>query len=289
MIKAITIWFIFFTSQSYAVESFQFHFEYPTSHIPRHADSITKYYTENPTISSKKRINIFKQFNEEISLDIKSQPGSAVLWFIKGLNFKNRLIALEEQKILGAKNIEPIIQQTKDFITQSFIEAINLDSKNKKTTLSAKIYGTMKHNLIGEERIKALQKEVFWGGSGDNETIYWFNHWDVIGSLQDEGRFEEAEEALYNMKKELASSGLEDSEFNQIYNQAKSNLAKDHVLSEKKEQQASKQSQPQNKKKNDPSIFENLSEKLENYWFMIVLNTIVFISLIVAFMRREKD
>lgn len=273
-----------------ANSSFAEHFEYESSFIPNQADDITLHFSTQSNLSTTQRIKLFKQYNKSLNVQIKKHPKKAVLWFIKGLNFKNRLLALEELKTFGSRNLQPVINQTVDYMQKAFNKAIQLDQV-KKQKLTAKMYGTMKHNLSSNDRIDALQNELELGGSGDNESQYWFSHWDVIGSLQDEGRFEEAENALYNMKKEMVSAGLEDSDFKQIYQKAKTNLSKDHNLSSEREKTIVADvtpAKPKNKSQKS-SLFEEIQNKFESYWLMVLLNIVVILSLIIAFLKREKD
>jgi len=273
-----------------AVTSFSDHFEYSASFMPQHADEITQFFTNNETISSKKRISLFKQFNDDISLQIEQNPKNPILWFSKGLNFKNRLTALEKQKELGARNINALINQTKDFMQKSFLKAMQFDSKSKPR-LTARMYGSMKHNLSDNDRIKALQLELSLGGSGDNGTNYWFTHWDVIGSLQEQGRLDDAEVALYQLKNELRSAGLENSDYTKVYQQAKSNLAVEHALDKQLENEMDIKAQAKNSTvlSSKKPLFESIKSNFKAYWFMILLNIIIFLSLIYAFIKREKD
>ncbi len=290
IIRILCFLLVVFSLPLSANNSFADYFEYYPSFIPEHANEITQHFTENSTISSKKRLALFKQINDALSTQIKQKPDNPLLWFIKGLNFKNRLDALEEQKVLGASNIDPLIKKTKDYFQRSFVKAMHLDDK-KKANLTARMYATMKHYLKDNERILALQKELKQGGSGDNETHYWFTHWDVIGSLQDMGRLDDAEIALYQLKNELKIAGLENSVFNEVYQQAKNELVKEHILSTELEKEITKKALPKSLK-NKPAkklALESIKNTFKTYWLMILINIFVVISLVFAFLKREKD
>ncbi len=269
-----------------ANDSFSDYFEYQSSFMPKHADKITQFFTKSDTLSSKQRLTAFKRFNDDISIQIEANPQKAILWFTKGLNFKNRLLALEQQKVLGARNIDKVILQTKEYMQKSFLKAMQLDNL-KRQKLSARMYGTMKHNLNSNDRIKALQNELSLGGSGDNETNYWFSHWDIIGSLQDEGRLDDAEKALNTMQRELKVSGLEQSEFSQIYQNAKRKLENEHTITPIKDNASLAKKNIKDSAINP--LFESIKSKFEAYWLMIIINLFVFISLIFAFIKRDKD
>ncbi len=270
-----------------ANKSFADHFEYSASFLPAHANDITHYFIENSRKSSKNRLILFQQYNDSLKRQINNEPDNPLLWFSLGLNFKNRLDALEEQKTLGARNIGALITQTQEDLQSAFLKAMELDN-SKKPKLTARMYATMKNNLSHNQRILALQKELSLGGSGDNETHYWFTHWDNIGSLQDEGRFDEAEVALYQMKYELKKAGLEHSDFAQVYQHAETTLSQKHGLSKTIEKQVAEKIIPP-KKSNPRPLFTSITSTFEEYWFMVLLNIIVFISLIFAFLKREKD
>jgi len=289
MLKHYLILMLLYSSAS-ANNSFSDHFEYSSSFLPPHADSITQHFTEDESISSKQRLKLYKQFNDDISLQIEQNPNNPILWFSKGLNFTNRLVALEKQKELGARNINALINQTRDYMQKSFLKAMQFDDKTKPK-LTARMYGTIKHHLDDDNRIKALQNELSLGGSGDNESHYWFTHWDVIGSLQDRGRFEDAEVALYQLKGELKAAGLENSEFSKVYQQAKTKLTNDRILSKQLEKKITQQYETKGTRHATPKrpLFDTIKSKFETYWFMVLLNAFIFLSLIYAFIKREKD
>ncbi len=274
-------------STAFSVDTFTEYFDYEASFIPQNADKITLILAEGITQGSKKSISNFDQYHLLLQQQLSSTSDKAVLKFVIGMNLRNKLTALDQQMLLGAKNINPLIQKTIEDMQSAFNEAMQLDSI-ERAKFTPKMYSFMKHNLTQGERITALQKELSLGGSGDNETQYWFTHWDVIGSLQDEGRYNEAEQALNTMQKELATAGLNKSDFGQIYQQAKSNLEKDHVLNDNTI--SASNSKPEPPKENPISaLFENIQDKIKSYWLMILLNIFIVISLVIAYIKREKD
>lgn len=280
---------------AYCADEFVDYFEYEQSYVPKDADDITKHFTKDSELFSKQLIELFQSYEKNLDRELSSNAKQPVIWFVKGLNYKNMLNMLDAQKQLGARNILPIIHQTQQSMEQAFNQSILLDNAKKKK-LTATMYATMKHHLNQSDRINALQKELELGGSGDNESQYWFTHWDVIGSLQQQQRYEEAENALYKMKKELKKAGLNDSDFNQIYQSAKSNLESEHTLDEELKAEAESEDKPKQKPTPEQTasqpeakqLFTKLQEKISSYWLMILINVIVIISLIVAFIKREK-
>ena len=118
---------LLFSNTLLANNSFSDYFEYESSLIPVHADEITQHFTTDNQLNPQKKIKRFKEINNALNNQIKATPKQAVLWFSKGLNFKNRLIALEQIQTQGLKVSLPIIHQTVDYMKKVFNKAMQLD------------------------------------------------------------------------------------------------------------------------------------------------------------------
>ncbi len=59
----------------------------------------------------------------------------------------------------------------------------------------------MKHGLPASLKIEAIKRELNLGGNAPSESYYWHLRWSLINSLEEAGRFDEAEVAIRNMKK----------------------------------------------------------------------------------------
>ena len=180
------------------------------------ADSITQYYIGKRNLNTDTALQQLISYNNTIDKNITQSPKDPGLYFLKGLN-------LSLLSSLYAKQGNALAPQALKNKLAAYKKAIELDSQTSPK-LSAFAYATMKHGLPESLKIKAIQKELKLGGSGDNESQYWYLHWSNINSLQKAGRFQEAQAALNNMKRELKASGIENSAYSDIASRAEHNL-----------------------------------------------------------------
>lgn len=230
--KLLFILIILFTSStSWAEDEFKDSFDIDAGNAQEIADLVSRYYVGTHTLNSRQAQTDLNSATQKINLLIQNHPKNPVLYFIKGLN-AGLLASLYKQS--GDKRFVQSIKNK----NSAFKKAIQLDNQ-KQTLLSASTYAAMKHGLPEEYKIKAIQKELTQGGSGDNESQYWYLHWSNINSLQKAGRFKEAQQALQNMQQELDEEGLSQSTYSKISTRAENNL---NTAIQKK--QALKQTKP---------------------------------------------
>jgi len=216
MKRLLTLILIFITTPSWAENEFFNSFNIDVGNAHETADTISRYYLgQLPLDSNKAKIDL-NNTEKNLNQLIQSSPKNPILYFIKGLNYS---LLASYYKQAGDKKFKQSLKNK----TSAYEKAIQLDNK-KQTLLSASIYATMKYSLPEKYKIKAIQKELAQGGSGDNESQYWYLHWSNINSLQKAGRFKEAKQALKNMRQELADEGLSQSTYNKISEQAEYNL-----------------------------------------------------------------
>jgi len=217
--KSLFILIIFFASSpSWAIGEFKDSFDIDAGSALETADLVSRYYLGIQALNSKQAQADLNLAKEKLNQLIQDHPQNPVLYFIKGLNAS--LLASLYKQSADKRFLQSIINKN-----SAFKKAIQLDNQ-KQTLLSAPAYATMKHGLPEKYKIKAIQKELAQGGSGNNESQYWYLHWSNINSLQKAGRFKEAQQALNNMQQELAQEGLSQSTYSKISAQAENNLNK---------------------------------------------------------------
>jgi len=226
------------------------------------ADRVSRYYSEDiklPIEAQKKELLEIANELESISVTFSDQP---VYWFIKGLNHRNLASLYFESKNIPQSDREI---HNKDI---AYKKAIELD-KSSLTYLNAAIYSAMKHGLPESLKIDATQQELSLGGNGENDSYYWYLHWSNINQLKKAGRNEEAEQALKNMKKEMANSDVDMS----VYKTLNEKIEKDTFnRSEKALQQKNiqKKFRPENK----PEEKQNIG-KLSDYKTIIITSIVI--------------
>ncbi len=208
---------LFMSCSSQAEDEFIETFDLNANNAKQVADLISQYYIGKKILDSQQAQSELLDANTKLKQLIKNSPNKPILYFIKGLN--HSLLASYYKQSANNKFSQEL--QKKNLAYQ---KAIQLD-KQKQLLLSAQAYATMKHGLPQKYKITAIQKELAQGGSGDNESQYWYLHWSNINSLQQAGRFKDAKKAINNMKKELSDSGPDQSIYHQISTQAEKNLS----------------------------------------------------------------
>ena len=109
----------------------------------------------------------------------------------------------------------------------------------------------MKHGLPESLKIEAIQKEVQLGGNAPNESYYWHLHWSLVNSLEQAGRFEEAEAALDNMKQEMENQGVTNPDYQQIARRAQLELAEARQQHQQSQAQRTAQQEQKTKSESD--------------------------------------
>ncbi len=180
------------------------------------ADNIAQYYAGKQKLDANTATGKLIANNNKIDAILNQSPEDPRLYFLKGLN-------LSLLSSLYAKQGNALAAQALKNKLAAYKKAIELDSQTPPK-LSAFAYAAMKYSLPEPLKIKAIQKELKLGGSGDNESQYWYLHWSNINSLQKAGRFQEAQTAFNNMKQELKASGIENSAYSDIASRAEHNL-----------------------------------------------------------------
>ena len=181
------------------------------------ADRVTTYHAEDINLSPGEIKIELEALNQNIEAFLKGDKNNAILWFLKGLNHSNLAAHYARSKNLAASN-----QQLKQK-DSAYEKAMSVDQQTP-ARLSAAIYATMKHGLPENSKIKAIQKELELGGNGDNESYYWHLHWSNVSALERAGRFDEAQQALENMKREMKQQNVTNPDYQDIVNRAQANV-----------------------------------------------------------------
>lgn len=201
MKKYISIFILFFSSFSLASE-FEEAFDMPAQGFSRQANRVVAYLDSSSDADMSQQDDEFDYISKSL-LKIESSfnlnPG---YWFVRGLHAKN-LISFNLQKG-DVGNISSLVKEKNKY----YAVAMDLDKKYSPH-LSANAYAAMKSGLPAVLKQQAIKAELALGGSGENESYYWYLHWSNVNELQKQGRMGDAEQALENMKKELKNSGQE--------------------------------------------------------------------------------
>lgn len=219
LIKSLIIFisFIICCSSLRAENNFKSVFEMEPGKSQNVADKITQYYLGEKAFSDGRQTQQLENLSDSLKKHIQSDPDNPGLYFLNGLNLS--FLAVNYKATNNKDRFESV---TKEKIA-SYKKAMELD-KLHDPHLSAIVYSVMKHGLPEDLKIKAIQSELKLGGSGENESNYWFLHWSNIDALQTAGRDKEAEQAFKNMQKELKERKPGVSQYNIITKQARRNL-----------------------------------------------------------------
>ena len=212
----ILIFVISVLSPVYAETRFNELFESEQSDFLDIADRITTYHTEDLPLPSNEKLNELLALSQNIDTILKAHQNDPTYWFMLGLNESNIASIYSQQK--NTSELEKHIARK----NMAYENAIKFDSDQQ--TLTASMYATMKHGLPEALRITAIQRELALGGNGENESYYWHLHWSNINALQQAGRHVEAQQAINNMKQELADNKLSKSDYSKIVSRAEKQL-----------------------------------------------------------------
>jgi len=193
----IIVALLFCQQLSAARLGFSDRFEYSGTPLPKFADEVSRYYFEDSRRSPNSRLKIFNSSEGAIKAFISKRNNATLAWFVLGMNYHNKQTAEYEKNSANQKTIAALAEKK----TAAYEAAIKSDLNNR--LLTARMYSIIKNSLKDAARIESLQNELALGGSGDTESSYWYLHWNNVGSLQDAGRFSEADKALQQMEKEL--------------------------------------------------------------------------------------
>ena len=226
------------------------------------ANRITEYYSSDISLTPSQQQTELKQLELKLKALEPKNGSKAVYWFIRGLHNRNMAAAF-------ANTDQP--SKVREYITKknkAYERSLEL-SKDPSQLLSASIYNTMKAGLPQNLKIQATQAELQQGGSGDNESSYWYLHWSNVDQLKKAGREEEAEAAFKKMQKEMQDNKVDMS----IYNDLNKQIEKQTF--NKSDQDTSKQSQKQSKKSPKEE-----SEKSTLFTKDMILNILLVLSIV---------
>jgi len=269
---------IFYSSCLQATE-FSETYDISARGFEREANRIVAYHqsdTQFDIQQQKDQLNFINNSLQQIESKYNDNP---VFRFVQGLQARN--MASLEQRLGDAIKSAHWLQKKQDY----YVMAMALDKK-QSPHLSAAVYATMKKGLSGDEKQQATQNELKLGGSGENDSYYWYLHWSNINQLQKQGKIEEAEKALTAMKKEIEQSGKSAEIYLQLAGKAKADLDK------KKTQLKQANTKQASKPERDHKAFteENVEEEYYGYLLVVglVMLVLIVIGLVFEVRRRKK-
>lgn len=245
----------------------------------RLANRVVAYYQSDSKFDNqqqKKQLIFINKNLEDLESEFKNNP---VFRFVQGLQARNN--AGLEQRMGNASKVVSWLQKKQSY----YVMAMMLDKKHKPH-LSAAVYATMKKGLTGEEKQQAIAAELKLGGSGENDSYYWYLHWSNIHQLQKQGKVKEAEKALATMKREIEQTGRAAELYQQLAGKAEADLDKKKSLLEKKK--ADRAVEPEREHK--AFTEENVGDEYYGYLLMVGLVMLVLIVIGLVFeIRRRKN
>lgn len=209
--------FILSSHSVLATTQFNELFELNINNFSGTANRVASHHAGDSGLSPREIKTELEALDQNIEAIIKTDPDNPALWFLKGLNHSNLASFFDSQK--DSKNSNLHIRK-KD---QAYNKAIQLDRENTPH-LSPSMYATMKHGLPESLKIKAIQKELALGGNGENESYYWHLHWSNVSALEQAERFEEAQQALENMKREMKQQNVTNLDYQEIVMRAQKSI-----------------------------------------------------------------
>lgn len=198
MNKLFSMFILLFSLNSFASE-FEETFDMQAQGFSRQANRVVIYLNSNAALDEGLAKSEFNYISSSMN-DLQEQLQlNAIYWFVRGLNAKN--MASFYQRLGDESQVVSLIQDKNKF----YEKAINVD-KDNEPHLTARAYASMKAGLPNDLKQQAIKAELTLGGSGENESYYWYLHWSNVNELKKLGRFDEAQQALVSMKNELMKS-----------------------------------------------------------------------------------
>ena len=274
MKKTILIFCLLFTTALSAAE-FDEAFDMSAKGFSRQANRIVSYIKSSTSLDVSQQKNEFDFISDSLSKmesELKSNP---VYWFVRGLHAKNLASFYQQSGATG--QVDKMMKDKNKF----YLLAMDKDKKYEPH-LSARAYAEIKSALSGAAKQQAIEAELKLGGSGENESYYWYLHWSNVNELQKQGRLEEAEDALDKMKSELSAGDQQDT-FNVLVNKI------DNELKNMKRQKSSVHSKQTAAKDSKPVVKDKAGNQGYPYFIMIAGIMLVIIIIVVMFeLRRRK-
>lgn len=198
MNKLFSMFLLLFSLNSFASE-FEEAFDMQAQGFSRQANRVVIYLNSNSALDEGLAKSEFNYISSSMN-DLQEQLQlNAIYWFVRGLNAKN--MASFYQRLGDDSRVVSLIQDKNKF----YEKAINMD-KDNEPHLTARAYASMKAGLPNDLKLQAIKAELKLGGSGENESYYWYLHWSNVNELKKLGHIDEAQQALADMKKELMES-----------------------------------------------------------------------------------
>ncbi|MDH5394026.1 MAG: hypothetical protein OEY11_12630 [Gammaproteobacteria bacterium] len=243
----------------------------------REANRVAFYAKEEVRLDKEQQDKELSYLTVKLAGFETGQVNNPVYWFVRGLHARNMASFYQQsaQKDRVAENIEA---KNKYYQT-----AMELD-KSAQPHLSATAYAVMKPGLPDELKQYAIETELNRGGSGENESYYWYLHWSNINALSQQKRFDEAQRAVDRMQKELRDKGLEDSAYLSLLKKAEAEV----VENKTRDQTKNKASRLQ--KHDDEKTSGFIAEYIFYLvWFAMFLAAVVVIFIYYLYEKKRKE
>lgn len=268
----VLIFILFFPMTSYSSE-FEEAFDLSAKGFARQANRVVLFLESNSDFDTSQQKKEFDYISDSLSSMENEKKLNSIYWFVRGLNAKN--IASFHHQLGNSNKAFSFIKDKNKY----YAMAMDVDKKYEPH-LSARAYAAMKPGLPDVLKQQAIKAELSLGGSGENESYYWYLHWSNVNELQKQGRINEAKDALVAMKKELSEDDKKNV-FNQLVDKIDKQLKNENI---KKDISSSKQ-------ESDHEVVTEEGETSSYYYYVIITLGIMLGLIVVAVMfelRRRK-
>lgn len=238
----------------------------------REANRVTYYAKDNVALDKDQQDKELRYLTAKLNSLQDSQKTNPVYWFVRGLHARN--LASYFQYFGELTKVDKQLLDKNKF----YQRAMDLD-KIPPMKLSAVAYAVMKPGLPDELKQRAIETEISLGGSGEDDSYYWYLHWSNINVLSQQGRFNEAQLAMEKMQKDLDDQGLGESAYLSLLNRARQEV-KEH----KRNVEAESDALPVKQKKDS-----NVAGFINEYIYYLVWFAVVLLIIILAFVLYMYD